>query len=247
MFNLGGWEWLILLVICLLPVVTAAAVVALLVLLARRTSSPARKPPEEAPAPAAPLRDTLAAFRWRNEPASWRLEDALEIRTDPDTDYWQRTHYGFRRDNGHFFYTELTGDFTIAARFTFEPAAQYDQCGLMCRVDGDTWVKCAAEYETAEFAHLGSVVTNLGYSDWATQELPATARDLRYRLDRRGSDFRLSWSTSSRGRQQMRIFHLHNCPATLEVGICACSPVGPGFDCQVRELWVGPNEWFAGT
>jgi regulation of enolase protein 1 (concanavalin A-like superfamily) len=245
MFNLGAWEWLILMVICLLPLVAAAAVIALVVLLARRRPPATRAPEGEMLPPAVPLADTLAGFRWLNEPANWRLDDALEIRTDPDTDYWQRTHYGFRRDNGHFFHTELTGDFTMTARFTFEPTAQYDQCGLMCRVDEDRWVKCAAEYETAEFAHLGSVVTNLGYSDWATQELPATARDLRYRLDRRGSDFRLSWSTGGRPWQQMRIFHLHNCPETLLAGILACSPTGPGFDCRVRELSIGENAWTA--
>jgi regulation of enolase protein 1 (concanavalin A-like superfamily) len=242
MFNVGAWEWLILMVICLLPLVAGAAVVALLVLLARSKPPAARKSPEELAAPSVPLQDTLAAFRWQHEPANWRLGDALEIRTDPDTDYWQRTHYGFRRDNGHFFYAEITGDFTIGARFTVAPTAQYDQCGLMCRVDEDTWMKCAAEYETSSLSRLGSVVTNLGYSDWATQDVPSTLNAMRYKLDRRGSDFRLSWSTG-RDWQQMRIFHLHNCPETLQVGVCACSPTGPGFDCQVRDLTIGPNEW----
>lgn len=189
------------------------------------------------------LREILAPFRWRHEPARWRLDEVLEIRTDPDTDYWQRTHYGFRRDNGHFFYTELTGDFSLVALLTFDATAQYDQCGLMCRVDSESWMKCAAEYETAAFARLGAVVTNLGYSDWATQDIPATVNALRYRLDRRDADFQLSWAAPDGEWQQMRIFHLHHCPAALEVGICACSPTGPGFVCHVRELSIGPNEW----
>jgi uncharacterized protein len=201
--------------------------------------------PEEITMSPAPLREVLASFRWRHEPSRWRLDDVLEICTDPDTDYWQRTHYGFQRDNGHFFYTELSGEFSVSAVLTFDSTAQYDQCGLMCRVDSETWMKCAAEYEMENYARLGSVVTNLGYSDWATQDIPATVKSLRYKLDRRGDDFKISWSGANGDWQQMRIFHLHNCPVTLEVGICACSPTGPGFDCQVRELTIGPNEWFA--
>jgi regulation of enolase protein 1 (concanavalin A-like superfamily) len=192
--------------------------------------------------PSDALREVLAPFRWRHEPARWRLEDVLEIRTDPDTDYWQRTHYGFRRDNGHFFFTERGGDFSISAMLTFEATAQYDQCGLMCRVDSETWMKCAAEYETPALARLGSVVTNYGYSDWATQDIPATVNALHYRLDRRGADFQLSWAAPDGAWQQMRIFHLHNCPPAVEVGICACSPTGPGFDCRVHELRIEANQ-----
>ena len=80
------------------------------------------------------LQQTLERFRWLHEPREWRLDSVLEVRTDPDTDYWQGTHYGFRRDNGHFFFADLDGDFSLSASFTFEPSAQYDQCGLMCRV-----------------------------------------------------------------------------------------------------------------
>jgi hypothetical protein len=191
------------------------------------------------------LPETLRTFRWSHEPARWSLDSVLEITTDPDTDYWQRTHYGFRRDNGHFFYTEVAGDFSLTAFLTFQSTAQYDQCGLMCRVDADTWMKCSAEYETAEFAHLGSVVTNLGFSDWATQEVPASTNALHYKLDRKGDDFRISWSYDGERWCQMRIYHFHHCPETIQVGICACSPTGPGFVCQLRDLRIGPNDWSA--
>lgn len=195
--------------------------------------------------PSSSLAETLQPFYWMCEPANWSLNAALEIRTDPDTDYWQRTHYGFRRDNGHFFCTELDGDFTLTAALSYEPTAQYDQCGLMCRVDADTWIKCSAEYETPAFSRLGSVVTNLGYSDWATQDIPATIKDIHYKLNRKGDDFLLSWSTDGREWQQMRITHLHHCPGQLRAGIYAYSPAGPGFLCRVTALQIGPNDWAA--
>ncbi len=193
--------------------------------------------------PSPSLRETLQSFRWMCEPTSWSLDAVLEFKTDPDTDYWQRTHYGFRRDNGHFFYTQLDGDFSLTAAFTYEQTAQYDQAGLMCRVDADTWIKCSAEYETPSLGRLGSVVTNLGFSDWASQDVEGNPNAMHYRLDRQGDDFRLSWSTDGSDWRQMRITHLHNCPSQLQVGIYACSPVGPGFVCRVEELAVGPNDW----
>ncbi|NTU81344.1 MAG: DUF1349 domain-containing protein, partial [Chloroflexales bacterium] len=111
-----------------------------------------------------------ARFQWAHEPPAWQLTDVLELTTAPDTDYWQRTHYGFQRDNGHFFFTPLRGDFTLRAELHSAPNAQYDQCGLLARASAATWVKCSAEYETATQSRLGSVVTNHGYSDWSTQD-----------------------------------------------------------------------------
>jgi uncharacterized protein len=185
----------------------------------------------------------LSSFRWSHEPRRWKLDSVLELTTDPDTDYWQRTHYGFQRDNGHFLYTTVEGDFSFTACFTGKQTAQYDQAGLLCRVDSDNWIKCSAEYETPALSRLGSVVTNLGFSDWASQDIPASAEPMHYKLDRQGNDFRVSWSVDGHEWRQMCICHLHACPAALQVGIYACSPTGPGFVCQVSDIVVRENDW----
>lgn len=177
-------------------------------------------------------------FRWANEPPRWQLGEALELTTAPDTDYWQRTHYGFQRDNGHFFYTTVAGDFSLRARLLSAPNAQYDQCGLLVRGGAETWVKCSAEYETPEHSRLGSVVTNLGYSDWATQDVAGPVTDLWYRLRREGDDLFADWSADGADWRQMRVCHLHRCPAALEVGAYACAPTGAGFACTVRDLRI---------
>ncbi|HYF62810.1 MAG TPA: DUF1349 domain-containing protein [Herpetosiphonaceae bacterium] len=193
----------------------------------------------------APLSETLAGFRWSEEPAAWSLGRELELTTRPDTDYWQRTHYGFRRDNGHFFFTAAAGDFSLTARLQFQPVAQYDQCGVMCRVDQDSWIKASVEYEPHGLSRLGSVVTNRGYSDWATQDIDASVAQMWYRLSRRGSDFHIESSADGQRWQQMRITHLHDCPAEIQVGVYACSPVGPGFACRVSDVALGPSQWGA--
>lgn len=190
-----------------------------------------------------PLRDALASFRWSHEPAGWRLDDALTLTTQPDTDYWQRTHYGFQRDNGHFFFTPVSGDFTLTAQVAFTPNAQYDQCGVMCRAGAESWIKASVEYEPHEPCRLGSVVTNLGYSDWATQDVEAAVDQMRYRLSRRGADFRVEAATPGGAWQQLRITHLHDCPDRIDVGVYACSPVGPGFTCSVSGLTLEACVW----
>jgi len=188
------------------------------------------------------LAEGLQGFTWLNEPAEWELHDTLEIQTLPDTDYWQRTHYGFQRDSGHFFHTTLTGDFTIRVHILAFPAAQYDQCGLMVRVDAENWIKVSTEAETETFSRLGSVVTNLGYSDWATQDVPATQTEVWYAIERSGADFVLSWSLGGQGWRQMRIAHLLRCPDEILVGVYACSPQGGGFRCRVDALELRADE-----
>jgi hypothetical protein len=177
-------------------------------------------------------------FHWFHEPPHWQLTDVLNLTTTRDTDYWQRTHYGFQRDNGHFFATAVHGDFVLSARLTSEPNAQYDQCGLLVRANSESWVKCSAEYETATHSRLGSVVTNHGYSDWATQDIAGAVTELWYRLRREGDDVFIDWSEDGTDWRQMRVAHLHQCPAELLVGVYACSPTGLGFSCHVGDLRI---------
>jgi len=50
------------------------------------------------------------------------------------------------------------------------------------------------EYHNPEFSTLGSVVTNLGYSDWAFQNTSSNTNKVHYRLSRKGSDFLIEFS-----------------------------------------------------
>lgn len=44
-------------------------------------------------------------------------------------------------------------------------------------LDSENWLKGSIEYENETFGHLGSVATNNGYSDWATNEIPAARKN----------------------------------------------------------------------
>lgn len=181
------------------------------------------------------MRRAIALMKWLNEP-EWGWDgDALWVRTKSGTDYWQRTHYGFRRDNAHALVREVEGDFRMRARFRFEPEAQYDQCGLVVRANENCWFKCSVEHELEGDCRLGSVVTNGGYSDWATQDIPAAVREMSYEVEVGGRDLIARSSADGRVWRQMRVAHLGT-ELPLVAGIYGCSPVGEGFRFEVADF-----------
>src|SRR6476660_10507197 len=81
-------------------------------------------------------------WQWLNPPQKWGIEPSgLALHPDPNTDFWQETHYGFRADNGHFLFEEIDSDFLVTTRVRFEPVHQYDQAGLMIRGMQRSWIK----------------------------------------------------------------------------------------------------------
>ncbi|MFA5818898.1 MAG: DUF1349 domain-containing protein [Bacteroidales bacterium] len=95
----------------------------------------------------------LSEFSWLNQPKVFSLDnDRLTILTDLETDYWQRTYYGFQNDNAHTFIKEILGDFTFVVKTDFEAVNQYDQYGIILYHDSENWVKASVEYENEEFA-----------------------------------------------------------------------------------------------
>ena len=187
---------------------------------------------------------SLSEFTWLNQPRRFSVEnDRLTIVTDPETDFWQRTYYGFRNDNGHAFMKEIEGDFTFTVKTEFEAKTQYDQCGIILYQDSENWMKASVEYENEDFARIGSVVTNLGYSDWATTDIPAIITEVWYRLSRRGQDFYIEFSQNGRHYQQMRMFHMLNTISVARVGVYACSPLNSSFRADFSEFKLGDCEW----
>ena len=185
---------------------------------------------------------------WTRQPRSCTLEkDRITITTQPHTDLWQRTYYGFRNDNAPvlqmqteepFFSFVVKTDFASAHR-------RFDQCGVVVYLDSENWLKGSIEYENAEFQRLGSVVTNFGYSDWATTDIPAGIRSMWYRLSRRKNDFCIECSEDGTIFRQMRICHLHGAQGPVRFGIYACSPEDSSFTAEFTELALLPCQWQA--
>ena len=127
-------------------------------------------------------------FFWLREPKSFKLDNGmLEVVTNPNTDLWQRTYYQFCNDNAPMFLIETEEkffSFTVKTNFS-DSKVRFDQCGIVVYLDAENWLKGSVEYENEKFQHLGSVVTNGGYSDWATTEISPEIKTMWYRLSRR--------------------------------------------------------------
>lgn len=187
-------------------------------------------------------------LEWLRAPERCLVEDRrIEITTTPGTDLWQRTYYHFRNDNApvlqleteeKFFSFVVKADFTGAHR-------RFDQCGIVMYLDSENWIKGSVEYENEEFQHLGSVVTNHGYSDWATTAIPAQVRTMWYRFSRREDDYCIECSQDGEHFTQMRVCHMLEGKGRIRFGVYACSPEDSSFTAAFTDMEITECKWLA--
>jgi uncharacterized protein len=198
---------------------------------------------------------------WINKPESFEIEkDSVTITTEANTDYWQRSYYGFRNDNAPKLVIKSDNNFSFTCKTSFQYKNRFDQCGVIIYTDSDNWFKASIEYENKNFSRLGSVVTNNGYSDWATTDI-STQTEIWYRLSRRGPDFLIEFSMDGQEFKQMRIFHLHCLGETsvemgpvnkqinplepISFGLYACSPMDSSFETYFTNFKLEESQWKA--
>lgn len=184
---------------------------------------------------------------WTREPADFLItEDRIEITTGPHTDLWQRTYYHFRNDNAPVLQLSTEEKFfSFTVKTSFDSKHRFDQCGVVMYLDSDNWLKASIEYENEKFQHLGSVVTNSGYSDWATTVIDANIKTMWYRLSRREDDFCIECSQDGINFSQMRICHMHKAQGEISFGIYACSPEESSFTAVFTNMEITECKWLA--
>lgn len=186
-------------------------------------------------------------LKWIREPKNYSItENKIEIVTEPHTDLWQRTYYNFRNDNAPVL--QINTDekyFSFIVKTEFESNHRFDQCGVVMYLDSDNWFKCSIEYENEDFQHLGSVVTNNGYSDWATTVIDASIKSMWYRFSRREDDYCIESSIDGINYSQMRIFHMWKGNSTIQFGIYACSPENSSFKARFTNMEITDCKWLA--
>lgn len=188
----------------------------------------------------------LQNFKWTRSPESYNLsENKLEVITKPHTDLWQNTYYHFQNDNAPVFQMETDEkyfSFVVKTEFA-ESHHRFDQCGIVMYLDSENWLKGSIEYENETYQHLGSVVTNHGFSDWATTEIDASIKSMWYRLSRRGDDYCIESSTDGKKFQQMRICHMLNGDGKVRFGVYACSPEASSFRAVFTDFQLLECQW----
>lgn len=187
-------------------------------------------------------------LNWLNTPRQASIRGGcLWVETGAGTDFWQRTHYGFREDSGHFLYAKVEGNFLMRTSLRYRFFHQFDQAGLMVRVTPQCWIKASLEYEVSGPAKLGAVVTNSGFSDWSTQDFLLPKGALHFQIERREGDYFVGFSADPLGPpsdepawSHIRTAHLlEDCgDKPIRAGLYACSPKGKGFVAEFDYLSV---------
>ncbi len=171
-------------------------------------------------------------MRWLNEPREWNaLGNGLTARSEPKTDFWRKTHDGGIRDSGHFYFDSVVGDFSARVKIRGEYNSQYDQAGLMVRIDERTWLKCGIEYVDGQ--QFASAVVTRNYSDWSIvplQNPPATW----IQCERQGTTFAVSYSLDGTEFEMIRQLFLTD-ETDQQVGMMLAAPKGKGFSVRFED------------
>lgn len=193
------------------------------------------------------MKFNIKDLKWIREPKNYFInENKIEIITEPYTDLWQRTYYNFRNDNAPVL--QINTDekyFSFIVKTEFESNHRFDQCGVVMYLDSENWFKCSIEYENEDFQHLGSVVTNNGYSDWATTAIDSSIKSMWYRFSRREDDYCIESSIDGINYSQMRVFHMWKGNSNIKFGIYACSPENSSFKEIFTNMEITDCKWLA--
>ena len=184
---------------------------------------------------------------WFNDPPEWSVSGStVRAVTGMKTDFWRRTFYGFTRDDGHFFFRRVRGDFTATVCLSGEYRERYDQCGLMVRVDAHNWMKAGVELSDG-VRNVSTVITR-EYSDWSVVPLRRPGGPVTVSVTRHGEALRAQYLegqylegqylegqhlagqhlAEGGGWQLVRLGYM-DLPESVDVGLMCCSPERAGF------------------
>ena len=173
---------------------------------------------------------------WLNEPAQWDWRDGvLSVAAGAKTDFWRKTHDGGMRDNGHFWHRPIVGDCVVTVKVEGDYQSQYDQAGLMARVDETTWLKTGVEQKDG--VPYASVVVTRDWSDWSVVALEH-ASPVWFRLRRHEVTYELEYSSDGTEFVMLRQAFLTE-RDSVAVGPMLASPTGDQLRVEFSQLSFG--------
>lgn len=176
---------------------------------------------------------------WLNPPPDHEVRgNDYFVRTGKDTDFWRDTFYDFRRDDGHFLYQNVEGDFSAEVTVKAKYDVLYDQAGLMARLGPHHWVKIGVEYTDGD-TFFSVVITNI-VSDWSVRPIVNAPEGIKMRLTRHGEAIRVQvFDRKNSHWNPVRLGYLPP-SKSIDVGIMCCSPKREGFEVLFTDFLITP-------
>ena len=185
--------------------------------------------------------ENLINFEWYNEPENVIfLDKEMKIAAHPQTDFWQSLHHKIKKDNGHFFYKKVKGDFALTVKWRAENMDLFKQCGLMVRADERNWFKASLMSKDMASPQIGTCLTISGHSDWAGATLKKEPKCVFYKLERRGDDFVCFYSFNGQKYILLRQFYLPSIDDDIKIGAYIASPQKSGFEAVLDDIDFSP-------
>jgi regulation of enolase protein 1 (concanavalin A-like superfamily) len=169
----------------------------------------------------------LGPFSWEYEPERWEAlpGGGLRVYAFAGANIFHDPRGNREDDAAPFLWLPVEGDFVARLRTRPRFESTYDSGCLVVRQDAGHWAKIC--YESTDFGTraIVSVVTD-GLSDDANG-VDLTVPDAWLQIARVGNVFALHYALDGQDWHMVRLFRL-DLPATVQVGMVAQCPVGPG-------------------
>lgn len=175
---------------------------------------------------------------WINAPKVWKADGAgLTMRAETGSDFWRLTlAEGRAMDSGHLFFREIAGDFVSTVTVEADYGADADQTGLMVRVNAANWMKTGVEWLRG-VPHAATVFTR-DWSDGSAERLAGWKGPIQLRATRRGPILTCGYARPGEAFFDTRLGQLWM-GETVQLGLTACAPFGPGFEARFSDWTVG--------
>jgi len=171
---------------------------------------------------------------WLNPPLHANLTDeGLSVLAKEQSDFWQKTSYGFTHSNGHALLNPFPEDSALELTWKLNYTQQFDQAGLIAYSDDENWIKAGVEFADG-FPQLGAVVT-IKNSDWSVAPVPEWMnKEVSLRFSRSGDALTIRAKCDDDWRL-VRMAPLD--PArTWKVGLFCASPTRAGLEILFTSL-----------
>lgn len=179
---------------------------------------------------------SLEKMQWFNEPEHWEIKDnVLLMDVTPKTDYWRVSHYGFTVDDAPFMYTVRGGEFEVKVKVSGDYKTQFDQAGLMLRIDSENYIKTGIEFVDGKY-NLSAVVTH-HTSDWSVVPLDRPVEFVWIKAVRQLDAVIISYSFDDKEYTMMRNAWLQDNTPVM-VGVMGASPDGNGFRARFEDFSI---------
>lgn len=181
---------------------------------------------------------SLPTMHWLNAPKKATVTAKnVQVQVEGGTDFWRVTHYGFIRDNGHFYYQEQAGDFLAKVKVVGHYHELYDQAGLMIRLDEKNWIKTGIEYVKG-VQNVSAVVTR-DVSDWSVVPRTDSPPAVWLTLLRKGDYVEIKYSFDNQHFEMLRLAYFPPAPGQhVQVGLMCAAPDGKGFPVEFEDFSI---------